>query len=95
MAGVELILPLGAVATKLRGSSWLFHAWESLELASLNAALVSNVRSSRSGCGGASQMRLAGYALLASWRDRGCVTSVKVEAPPCGGQEKAHLYMVC
>ena len=52
MAGVELILPLGAVATKLRGSSWLFHAWESLELASLNAALVSNMRSSRSGCGG-------------------------------------------
>ena len=49
MAGVELILPLGAVTTKLRGSSWLFHAWESLELASLNAALVSNVRSSRNG----------------------------------------------
>ena len=42
MAGVELFLPLGAVTTKLRGSSWLFHAWESLELASLNAALVSN-----------------------------------------------------
>ena len=52
MAGVKLLLPLGAVTTKLRGGSWLFHAWESFELASLSAALVSNVRSSRNGCGG-------------------------------------------
>ena len=40
MAGVELILPLGAVTTKLRGSSWLFHAWESLELASLKRSFT-------------------------------------------------------
>ena len=40
MAGVEPILPLGAVATTLRGGSWLFHAWESLELASVKRSCM-------------------------------------------------------